>query len=423
MSEAPLAPHLELSLDFVRAHFPGLGDAQARPPVLADNAGGSVPCRAVVEAASHYLGQHMVQLGASYSRSQAAQAAVEAGKLAAARLVGATPEQMVLNGSTTANVYLLARAMAPLLEAGDALVITRLDHEANVGAWRRLAARGVEIRVWDFDPADPRLTLEGLEPLLDARTKLVCFTQVSNVVGAIHEVPALCARIREAGAISVVDGVAYAPHRRVDVQALGCDVYLSSLYKVYGPHVGSMWIRPELMARLAPQNHEFIADPLDPYKLEPGNVNHELCASLVGIEAYLRAVAEHHGDDPAQPHAPVFARFAAHEARLAARLLDFLRSRPEVEIVGPASADPELRVPTIAFGIRGHRSSALVPHLDARGIGIRWGDFYAKGAIARMGREDRDGVVRVSLVHYNRLEEVDRIIEGLEAGLDALGGA
>lgn len=408
-------PKAPLNLEFVRRHFPGLNARE----VLADNAGGSVPAVQVIDAVTAYLRGHMVQLGASYARSAAASEAVDAGVRAAARLVAGQSDEVVLTGSTTTNVYLLAQAIGGRLEAGDEIIISALDHEANVGAWRRLEARGVVVRTWTFDPEDPRLTVAGLRAQLSDKTKLVCFCHVSNVVGAIHPVRELCDEIRKAGAISVVDGVAFAPHRRVDVGALGCDVYLASLYKIYGPHEGLMWIRRSLFETLEGQNHGFIGNEAGTYKLELGYVNHELTAGLVGIEAYLQAVADAHGDatGPEGPFAPAFARFAEHEAQLAERLLTFLRAHPKVRVVGPDRADAKVRVPTIAFSVEGRHASEIPPQLDAQGIGIRWGDFYAKGAIAGLGLVEQGGVVRVSLVHYNTLDEVDRIVAGLDSAL------
>jgi cysteine desulfurase family protein (TIGR01976 family) len=409
-----------LDLTFVRACFPGLNDDS----VLADNAGGSVPARQVVDRVTHYLSHHMVQVGASYGRSSAAGDAVDEGKLAAAELINASVDEVIIAASSTMNVYVIAHAIAHWFERGDEIVITKIEHECNRGAWLRMAdAHGLVIREWDFDPENPVLTAQGLDAVLSDKTKLVAFTQCANVVGAIHPVKELCDKIRHAGAISFVDGVAYAPHRRVDVRELGCDFYVASLYKIYGPHQSVLFGRKELLDRSRGQNHAFIGETDVPYKLQPGNVNHELTASLVGINEYLAAVHEHHGgsadDAIGDKISSAFELFASHEQTLAETLLAFLRDQPKVRIVGPASADKALRVPTIAFTVEGKEPHEIPTVLDDMGIGIRFGHFYAKRGIERLGLLESGGVVRVSLVHYNTLAEVERVITGLDRAINA----
>jgi cysteine desulfurase family protein (TIGR01976 family) len=402
-----------LDLPFVRAQFPGLSppsDPHPQPPVLADNAGGSVPADDVITEMSAFMREHMVQLGASYSRSVRAGAAVQRGREAIARLFGTTADQAVIGPSTTVNVQTLARALAPTLVPGDEVIVTELDHEANIGPWRRLESLGVVVKNWSIDPATANLDPEQLEALLSDRTRVVAFTHASNVVGRIHDVHALAGRIRACGALSVVDGVAYAPHRPVDFDALGVDVYLASLYKVYGPHQGLMLMRRPVLERAKGQYHYFHSENLIPGKLEPGNVSYEAVASLAGVESYFRRVADHHGCSIEG----VFELIAAHEAALARRLLDYLDQRPDVRIIGPRSSDPQTRVPTIGFIVNGVRSSAVVESVDTHGVGIRFGDFYARRAIEALGLAEIDGIVRVSLVHYNTLAEVDRIIDALE---------
>ncbi|ACY17019.1 aminotransferase class V-fold PLP-dependent enzyme [Haliangium ochraceum] len=406
----------QLDLSFVRGHFPAL----ARGWALFDNAGGSVVPSLVSERVRDYLCECAVQLGASYGLSGEAGQRVHLGIAAAAALVGADPDEIVLGASTTMNVYVLARALAAGMQSGDAIVVTNLDHEANIGAWRALAEGGIEIREWRFRPETMRLELEDLEPLLDERVRLVCFTHVSNVVGAIHDVAAITRRVHEAGALVCVDGVAFAPHRRVDVRALGVDFYLLSLYKTYGPHLGLLYAQRERLAALANQNHFFIGPEEPAYRLEPGNVNHELSASLTGVLAYFDALAQHHHGAAAMlaPIAErlerVFVDIAAHEQRLAAPLLDFLAARPGVRVLGPAGADAAERVPTVAFTVAGRHAREIPERLDEKKLATRWGDFYARRAIDALGLGERGGVVRVSMVHYNSPDEVARLVSALD---------
>jgi cysteine desulfurase family protein (TIGR01976 family) len=415
-------PRQELDTDFVRSHFPGLADGV----ILADNAGGSVPCTQVIDRVHEYMSTDMVQLGASYPRSARAQERFDAGKAAAARFLGGAADEVVVGASTTSNARVLASSLGAMLEPGDEVVVTDLDHEANIGAWRALEAADIRLVTWKFDPASCRLTREGLERCLSKRTRAVCFTHVSNVVGAIHEVAEFSRVIRDAGALSIVDGVAFAPHRRVNVAELGVDAYLMSTYKTYGPHLGLAWVRGELLDRLPGQNHFFIEDAVGPYKLEPGNANHELCAALPGVLDYYETIDRHHhggleeSGDPGEILSRVSSLFSAHEERLAEVILDFLRSRNEVSIIGPEQSSAETRVPTIAFTVEGRRASEIPPLIDPGGIGIRWGHFYAHRAIERLELLDQDGVVRISLVHYNTIDEARAIVAALERALNGM---
>ncbi|HJL18768.1 MAG TPA: aminotransferase class V-fold PLP-dependent enzyme [Sandaracinaceae bacterium LLY-WYZ-13_1] len=396
-----------LDTAWVRAQFPGLDDEVA----LFDNAGGSVPARPVIEGIERYLRGDMVQLGASYPRSRRATERVDAGKAAAARLVGAPADEIVLGASTTVNLYVLAHALAPRLAPGDEVVVTDLDHEANRGAWIRVAeARGATVRTWAVDRASHELTLDGLEAVLSERTRLVAFTHCANVVGSIHDARAFVARVREAGALTCVDGVAFAPHRRVDVGTIGADVYALSLYKVYGPHLGLMHVRRDLLESLRNQNHFFL-EGTGAYQLMPGNVSHELAAGVAGVPTYLDALAAHHGVDDPWP------AITAHETALTERLLAYLRDHRAVRILGRDQAEGARRVPTVAFTVEGRRSADVVAALDEHGVALRFGHFYARRAMDAFDLDPADGIVRASLVHYDTLAEVDRLTAALDAVL------
>ncbi|WP_428261543.1 cysteine desulfurase-like protein [Haliangium sp.] len=400
--------------ELVRGYFGAL----RRDWALFDNAGGSAVPLQVVRRVTEHLSHRPVQLGASYELSVEATDAVQAGIAAAAVLVGAGSDEVVLGPSTTMNVYVLAQALAAGFSPGDEIVVTNLDHEANVGAWRRLADRGLVIREWRFRPETMTLELDDLDPLLNERTRLVCCTHVSNVVGAIHDVGAISERVHAAGARLCVDGVAYAPHRRVDVKAWDVDFYLVSLYKVFGPHLGLLYVKREHLDEVANQNHFFVTegDAEPAYKLEPGYVNHELTASLPGIIEYFEHIAgaaHHKAADTRTMLAHVFADIATHEEKLAGLLLDELAGRPGVRVLGPSTADARVRAPTIAFTVDGRHASEIATGLEQDRVAIRWGDFYARRAIDALDLGDRGGVVRVSMVHYNTQSEVERLIGGL----------
>jgi cysteine desulfurase family protein (TIGR01976 family) len=398
---------MQPDLDFIRGHFPGL----AGEWIYMDNAGGSHVLAGVADRMRDFLLTTPVQHGASYGPSQAAARKVAEATAAVARMINAArPEEVVMGPSTTFLLQQLARGMADGLRPGDEIVVTNADHEANVGPWRALEARGVVIREWQVDPLTLELPLAGLERLLGPRTRLVAVTHCSNVLGTIMPIAEIARLAHAAGAELCVDGVALAPHRRVDVQALGCDWYVYSFYKTYGPHYAVLWGRHERLLELASLNHGFIGKDRVPYKLQPGNVNYELAYGCAGIPDYLDALGHHHEGDP-------FEIMAAHEEALAERLLGWLRARNDVRIIGRSTAARDERVPTINFVAEGRSSSAVVAAVDPHRIGIRFGDFYARRLVEALGLAGQDGVVRVSMVHYNTLEEVDRLIVALDQAL------
>ena len=396
-----------LDTTFARRCFPALTDDF----VLMDNAGGSVPLGTVVGRVTEYMRTMMVQLGATYRHSVLAGEAVAAGKAAAAELVNADPDEIVLGSSSTTNAQTLARALRPGWAEGDEVIVTDLDHETNIGPWRNLADTGIAVREWRVDRESLRLRLEDLEPLLSDRTRLVAFTHCSNVVGTIHDAAAIIRRIHDAGALAAVDGVAFAPHRRVDVRALDADFYLLSLYKVYGPHLGLMFAKREHQERMTSQNHFFIGPEEGSYRWEPGNVNHELTAALPAIPEYLRELSEQSGG--AATLEVAFDAITGQEMTLATPLLDFLRERSGVRIIGSDRPGPD-RAPTISFVAEGRDASEIPTALDEMNIAIRYGHFYAWHLIKALGLSEKNGVVRVSMVHYNTPDEVARLIGALD---------
>lgn len=406
-----------LDTTFVRAQFPALRDDWA----LFDNAGGSVPLGSVIARVHDYMSRWAVQLGASYLHSTTATQLVADGHAAMQRLIGADDGEVVVSSASTMNVRTLAAALRGWFRPGDEIVVSDLEHESNSGAWRALAADGVVVRVWEFDRETQELTLAGLDRVLTDRTRLVAFTHCSNIVGTIHDVAAFVRRIHDAGALACIDGVAFAPHRAVDVKALDADFYFFSIYKVFGPHLGLLYGKRELLLRAASQNHFFIAADDLPYKLVPGGANHELTASLPAIEEYLLALDAHHGRAAdgttlARTHR-AFAHIAAHEAALAAPVLAFLAAHPRVRLLGLADADPARRVPTIAFTVAGRHASEIPPLLDKENIAIRWGHFYAHHAVTALELHEQGGVVRISMAHYNTPDEVARLLAALARAL------
>jgi selenocysteine lyase/cysteine desulfurase len=258
--------------------------------------------------------------------------------------------------------------------------------------------------------------LADLDRLLSPRTTWVAMTHASNILGTVNPVDEVARRVHAVGGRVCIDAVAYAPHRLVDVQASGADVVVFSFYKVFGPHYAVMWVQRELLLSLPSLNHYFIGREVLPYKLQPGNVNYELSYGCIGIHDYLCDTGRALGatGTPRQLMQAAFDAFEQHENALAERLLQWLRGQKNVRIIGRPAADDARRVPTISFVVDGMASEAIVRHVDRHGIGIRFGDFYAKRLIEALGLQGQGGVVRVSMAHYNTLGEIDRLVQHLE---------
>ena len=400
----------------VRAEFPAL--QILNQCIFLDNAGGSQVLKRVADRIHDYLLSSSVQLGATYATSTTASARVTEARQAIAELINAADDrEVVMGGSTTGLMFQLIQAILPNIHAGDEIILTNTDHEANIGAWKRLQQAGAVIKIWQVNPETLQLDLNDLENLLNANTKWLAMTYASNVLGTINPIAEVARRVHAVGGRVCVDAVAYAPHRLVDVQASGADVLVFSFYKVFGPHYAVLWGRFELLRSLANLNHFFIAEDNLPYKLQPGNVNFELSYGCQGIADYLVAIGEQFGGSGKRRQLMQYAfdKFEAHENYLAQRLLDFLNSKSSVRIIGMRQVHEgdASRVPTISFIVENTPSETIVKHIDQFNIGIRFGDFYARHLIEALDLEKHGGVVRVSIAHYNTVEEIDLLISHL----------
>lgn len=402
---------------FARTQFPTLNGGWA----LFENAGGTLVPNPVIDRLNAYMRDCQVQPAGAYGPSQDAAERIREAQRLMAEMMGAEPGEVMVGPSTTMNVYLLAQALRPWFAAGDEIVVTNLDHEANSGAWRRLAEFGVTVREWRVNPETAELEPDDLRALLTDRTRLVCFSHCSNVTGGINDVAAVTRLVHEAGGLVCVDGVAYAPHRQLDVKAWDVDFYLCSTYKIYGPHLGLLYGKREHLLRARAQNHYFIGETDIPLKLNPGGPNHELTAALTGVVDYFDILHRHHfGESNLPLHerlGQLFALFAEHEERIAEPLVDFLTAHPKVGLIGRQTAEQQFRAPTFSFLVAGRRSDDVAAAAAKAGIGIGSGDFYAARLIDALGARDCGGVVRTSMVHYNRADEVDRLIAALEEAI------
>lgn len=409
-----------LDIDYARSQFPALASGYA----YLDNAGGSAVLKPVAERITDYLLNSAVQLGASYSESVDAGARVMQARESVAQLINARyPEECVMGGSTTHLLQILCRAIAPSISPGDEIIVTNCDHEANIGPWVRLCEeRGATLRVWAVNAQSMDLELADLDALLCDKTRYLAMTHASNILGSVNPVAEVARRVHAVGGKVCVDAVAYAPHRLVDVQASGADYYVFSFYKTFGPHFAVLWGKREALLELPSLNHFFIGQEVIPYKLQPGNLNYELSYGCIGISDYLIDIGRRLGASGSERQLmqAAFDAFEVQEDLLAETLLAFLRETPGVRIIGKSRVTDGDRVPTISFVVEGIQSEAIVRRVDNHRMGIRFGDFYARRLIEQLGLTPYGGVVRVSIAHYNSVDELNRLVAHLAQAISEL---
>jgi len=395
----------------IRAQYPAL----AGETVFLENAGGSQVPAQVADRLHRYMTQTYVQLGAGYPLSQQCTATVDEAHAFARTLLNAGEGPAILGSSTTTLLNILADSYAQVLQPGQRIVLAETGHEANLGCWKRLERLGVKIDWWRMDRDNLECRLDDLRDLVDDQTALVALPHVSNLLGDIVDLSAVVEIAHAGGARVVADGVAFAPHRAIDVQAWDVDYYVYSTYKVYGPHMAVMYGKPEALAGLTGPNHFFIpADDL-PYKFEPGGANHESCAALLGFGDYLKFLTGTAADAPCDRAVveQAFARMQAWEDPLIDRLLGYLNDRQDVRVIGPASGGAG-RVGTISFLHESKSSREICDAVDVTDVAIRHGHMYAYHLCEVLGCDLEDGVVRVSFVHYNTPAEIDTLIDIFE---------
>ncbi|MEZ5245329.1 MAG: aminotransferase class V-fold PLP-dependent enzyme [Acidimicrobiales bacterium] len=410
---------MPLDVDFARAQFPAFADSDTARWAHLENAGGSYAAGPVVEQLTTLFTTAKVQPSWDFGPSKAATAAMERARSLMAATFNAAPDEIHFGPSTSQNTYVLAQAMRPMWVDGDEIVVTEQDHEANSGVWRRLGATGITVREWKVDPVTGLLDPADLDGLITERTRLVAMTHASNVAATVNPVAEVAARVHAVGGVIVVDGVSFAPHGGVDVEALDCDVYVYSAYKTFGPHVGMMFVRRSLLPRLAHQGHYFNETHLDT-RVTPAGPDHAVIGATAGIVDYYDTLHAHHfaGSDAAGPVErirAVSALFAEHETDLMEPLLALLGSRDGVRVVGSMVADSKVRAPTIAFTSERRSSAEIYRALIAAEVSCGHGHFYAHRLVTALGLDPDDGVVRLSMVHYNTANDVARALTVLDS--------
>jgi len=413
----------EFDVEALRARFPALAIEQdGRPVALFDGPGGTQVPDTVIEAVAGYYRTSNANHEGPFLTSERSDAVLAEAHAALADLLNAGgPDEIKFGANMTTLTMHLARSVAASLQPGDVIVVTSLDHEANVGPWRAAAAdRGLVVRTVDIRPDDVTLDVEAFDTILHERPKLVAFGWASNAVGTISPVGELVRRAHEAGSLTFVDAVHAAPHVPIDVQATGTDFLACSVYKFFGPHVGVLYGRREALEALPTYRLRVAYD-----RWEKGTLNHEGIAGSLAAVDYIAEVGRRFGAPfraafpgmdgrRLETHAGM-AAIRAYEMALFGRLLDGLEAIPGARVWGVTDrARFDERTPTAAVTFAGHTAEAVSTALGGRGIATWWGNFYAVGPMERLGLEP-DGVVRIGLTHYNTAAEVDRLLEELRS--------
>lgn len=408
-----------------RAEFPALAetDEKGRPYIYFDGPGGTQVPQTVIAAMAEYLTRANANTHGAFVTSRRTDETISAARAAAADLFNGEPDEIVFGANMTTLTFHMSQVLARELAPGDEVLVTHLDHDANIAPWRRLEARGVVLRQVDFVPETCTLDLEGLRALLNERTRLVAVGYASNAVGTINDIARITAWAHEVGAWVYVDAVHYAPHGPIDVLALDCDFLVASAYKFFGPHMGLLWGRRELLEQLQPDKVRPASDEV-PERFETGTLNHEALAGLVAAVDYLAGIGKRHGEPFVGWYADLEERrrdlksglsaIQFYEQDLAWRLIRGLQAIPGLHIWGitnPGLAD--WRAPTVSFTMDGLTPRQIAERLAQEGIFVWDGNYYALAVTERLGLEESGGMVRVGLVHYNTAAEVDRFLSVL----------
>lgn len=401
---------MSFPIDAVRARFPAL-DHRA----FFDAPGGTQVCAPAIERMVSHLAAGTANSGGAFSTSQAVDRMSEEAHQAVADLLGGSADEIAFGPNMTSLTLAVSRALSRDWDTGDNLVVTRLDHDANVAPWLAVAAdRGMAVRWIDVDPDTGRLRLDALPGLLDGRTRLVAVGAASNALGTLNDVPAIAATVHaQSTALVYVDAVQSVPHVATDVVALGCDLLACSPYKFFGPHQGVLWGRAALLEQIRAYKVR-PAGTHGAHRFETGTPSFEGQAGVLGTIGYLEWLGREVDPTANSRRARLLAAMAAsaaYEQELGDRLLTHLTRIPGLRLYGPATT--EGRVPTFAFTLAGHHPDAVARHLASHDVFAWSGHFYAVEVIRRLGLEDRGGLVRVGLCHYSTAAEVDRLIAAL----------
>ncbi len=416
-----------LNLASLRAQFPALQetDAQGRPFVFFDGPGWTQAPQSVIDAMANYLIRANANKGGHFITSHRNDEVINQAHAAMADFLNApSAKEIVFGANMTTLTYSLSRSIGRTIQPGDEIVVSRLDHDANIAPWVALEEQGATVKWVDFDVEDCRLDMERLASLITSKTKLVAVGYASNAVGTINPIARIAALAHNVGAWLWVDAVHYAPHGPIDVQALDCDFLVCSAYKFFGPHVGAVWGKFKLLERL----HAYQVRPAPsnvPYKFETGTLNQEGLAGATAAINYLAALGRQYGSHLADDFSNYQGRrkelkqamqaIVDYERPLFAYMLEQIQTIPGIQVYGIANpAEFEERCPTLAFTREGFTPAQIAAYLGEQNIFVWHGNYYALAVTERLGVEESGGMVRVGLAHYNTKEEVDRLLTSLK---------
>ena len=415
-----------LDIPFVRQHFPMFRDPQNLSGHFFDSAAGSFPCIETIDALTEFYRTNKLQPGNRFSPSAAGMEKMLDSKDRWANALGVQSHELGFGPSTSQNTYVLANAFAQWLTKSDEVIVTNCDHESNNGAIRRAAEQaGAIVKEWQVDDVTGLLREEDLAKLLNANTKLVCFPHASNVTGQKTNAEKIIEMAHDVGALTLVDGVSFAPHAIPDVDALGADIYVFSLYKVYSVHLGIMVIRQATQERLPKQGH-FFKDVIDVNeRFVPAGPDHAQIAAAGGVIDYIEALAAHHMDTRLSENAGedgtvrdacefVSALWRQHEAELVSPLLDFFKNKQTARMLGSYESDT-YRCPLVSFKPNVDSCEDFAHMMIDQGQLVSRGHFYSPRLLDAVGIDSKSGVIRISMAHYNSHEDVASLVRTLDS--------
>ena len=413
-----------LNVDMIRSHFPALTSGA----IFLDNPGGTQVAQEVIQHMQHYQQYSNANHGGAFRTSRDSDAVVDDARQAVADFLNASQAEEIIFGQNMTSLTLhISRGLARTLSPGDELVVTRLDHDANIAPWLLIAEdRGCHVRWVDIHPEDCTLDMEEMERLITPRTKIVAVGYASNAAGTVNDVQRVVQLAHAVGALCYIDAVQYAPHKPIDVQALDCDFLACSAYKFFGPHTGMLYGKHALLEQLTAYKVR-PADNRPPHKFETGTQSFESIAGVLGALEYLAWVGTTFGSEFAQQYQDRFsgrrlalkqgmAAIESYELGINKALLEGLSSVPGLHIWG--ITDPQRmhqRVPTFSFTLEGWHPRAVAEMLDKEGIYVWDGNYYALAVMERLGFEGHGGMVRIGPVHYNTEAEIDKLVSALLA--------
>ena len=405
--------NIKLDTDYVRSQFPSFKDPLSKDWTFFENAGGSYVPKNVIKKLNEFMTSTKVQPYAEYPMSKIAGENMDKATELFAKMINAKSNEILIGGSTSINLYVLSNALKKYVNPGDEVIVTNQDHEANISPWRRLSENGAKIIEWKFNENNHELEISKLEKLISNKTKILAVTHCSNIVGSINNLKEICRLAHNNNIIVIGDGVSYAPHGLPDVKDLDVDFYTFSLYKTYGPHLALLYGKEKILKDLPNQNHEFLEGNY-PYTINPGGPNHEELSSLIGIYEYFNNLYNHHFENKVLETRKKIEKInnliSLHEAEIANPLLEYLSNNVNYSLIGKDKIENKNRAPTISFVHKNKSSKDLSNYLVQNKIATRNDNFYAWRCLKALNINDKDGVVRISLVHYNTIDEVKKLI-------------